>query len=112
MHYRFFFFFNDTATTEIYTLSLHDAFRSKKRFERRATADNACSTAPPLSQVRYRQKYRKRDAQGTLLGRQQLRARVRAQAPRSAGGRTSARRARLPISPLRRLFAGRPRVGG
>src|SRR6202022_1368521 len=23
--YRFFFFFNDTATTEIYTLSLHDA---------------------------------------------------------------------------------------
>jgi len=22
---RFFFFFNDTATTEIYTLSLHDA---------------------------------------------------------------------------------------
>src|ERR1041384_8848222 len=24
-HCRFFFFFNDTATTEIYTLSLHDA---------------------------------------------------------------------------------------
>src|SRR2546422_7853190 len=24
-HYTFFFFFNDTATTEIYTLSLHDA---------------------------------------------------------------------------------------
>src|SRR2546428_5069295 len=24
-HYIFFFFFNDTATTEIYTLSLHDA---------------------------------------------------------------------------------------
>src|SRR2546422_8358989 len=24
-HYHFFFFFNDTATTEIYTLSLHDA---------------------------------------------------------------------------------------
>src|SRR2546423_12481175 len=23
--YKFFFFFNDTATTEIYTLSLHDA---------------------------------------------------------------------------------------
>src|SRR5260370_33578804 len=34
----FFFFFNDTATTEIYTLSLHDAlpiciFRSKTRDE-------------------------------------------------------------------------------
>src|SRR5256885_6809150 len=25
-----FFFFNDTATTEIYTLSLHDVFRSRK----------------------------------------------------------------------------------
>src|SRR2546430_13078870 len=25
MRYSFFFFFNDTATTEIYTLSLHDA---------------------------------------------------------------------------------------
>ena len=24
-HFVFFFFFNDTATTEIYTLSLHDA---------------------------------------------------------------------------------------
>ena len=24
----YFFFFNDTATTEIYTLSLHDVFRS------------------------------------------------------------------------------------
>src|SRR6266496_2120078 len=26
----FFFFFNDTATTEIYTLSLHDALRSRR----------------------------------------------------------------------------------
>src|SRR2546430_15768467 len=25
LHYFYFFFFNDTATTEIYTLSLHDA---------------------------------------------------------------------------------------
>src|SRR2546422_10599571 len=25
VHFSFFFFFNDTATTEIYTLSLHDA---------------------------------------------------------------------------------------
>src|SRR2546425_11757889 len=28
---RFFFFFNDTATTEIYTLSLHDALPISKR---------------------------------------------------------------------------------
>src|SRR5256885_17230806 len=38
----FFFFFNDTATTEIYTLSLHDAlpiFRGRgKREEGRVTA--------------------------------------------------------------------------
>src|SRR3712207_8297934 len=30
----FVFFFNDTATTEIYTLSLHDAFRSDPLAER------------------------------------------------------------------------------
>src|SRR2546422_11386490 len=30
----FFFFFNDTATTEIYTLSLHDALPIFLRFER------------------------------------------------------------------------------
>src|SRR5258707_13321784 len=33
--FHFFFFFNDTATTEIYTLSLHDALpicRSSRRF--------------------------------------------------------------------------------
>src|SRR6266436_8520521 len=31
-HYALsFFFFNDTATTEIYTLSLHDALRSRVR---------------------------------------------------------------------------------
>src|SRR5216683_5551377 len=29
----FFFFFNDTATTEIYTLSLHDALPISRRFE-------------------------------------------------------------------------------
>src|SRR3712207_7289938 len=30
----FFFFFNDTATTEIYTLSLHDALPISRRAER------------------------------------------------------------------------------
>src|SRR2546421_5842043 len=32
----FFFFFNDTATTEIYTLSLHDALPISERGEARA----------------------------------------------------------------------------
>src|SRR6476659_4413029 len=34
----FFFFFNDTATTEIYTLSLHDALPISRSRARRATA--------------------------------------------------------------------------
>src|SRR5256885_15662762 len=37
---RVFFFFNDTATTEIYTLSLHDALPIS------TTSCPACSTAP------------------------------------------------------------------
>src|ERR1039457_3066318 len=36
----FFFFFNDTATTEIYTLSLHDALPIWKR-DRRRRADGS-----------------------------------------------------------------------
>src|SRR2546422_3574554 len=31
MYYLYFFFFNDTATTEIYTLSLHDALPISRR---------------------------------------------------------------------------------
>src|SRR2546421_3558628 len=34
----FFFFFNDTATTEIYTLSLHDALPILRRLHRSAQA--------------------------------------------------------------------------
>src|SRR2546430_17522972 len=39
LSYIFFFFFNDTATTEIYTLSLHDAL---------PISQSQYSTAPPL----------------------------------------------------------------
>src|SRR3712207_7903526 len=43
MHFRMhFFFFNDTATTEIYTLSLHDALP--------ILPDNACGL-PPIFQL-------------------------------------------------------------
>src|SRR2546430_11509407 len=43
----FFFFFNDTATTEIYTLSLHDALPISRRPDRRwgARASGACPRA-------------------------------------------------------------------
>src|SRR3712207_8260135 len=34
VHRCFFFFFNDTATTEIYTLSLHDALPISRNFAR------------------------------------------------------------------------------
>src|SRR5471032_3370803 len=37
---RGFFFFNDTATTEIYTLSLHDALRSQRVMEIAAMRDD------------------------------------------------------------------------
>src|SRR2546430_17081145 len=43
--YPFFFFFNDTATTEIYTLSLHDALPISAGL--RAVSDTACRRALP-----------------------------------------------------------------
>src|SRR2546430_17707018 len=47
----FFFFFNDTATTEIYTLSLHDALpicrRSSARRRRRSPGGGRLSRARP-----------------------------------------------------------------
>src|SRR2546430_14941621 len=46
----FFFFFNDTATTEIYTLSLHDAlpiFGQPENGRRLVYLDNAATTQKP-----------------------------------------------------------------
>src|SRR5258705_9132944 len=42
----FFFFFNDTATTEIYTLSLHDALPICCRLRRRYRRGSSRSAAP------------------------------------------------------------------
>src|SRR2546422_11551603 len=43
LHTSFFFFFNDTATTEIYTLSLHDALPiSRRPAGTGARADHRC----------------------------------------------------------------------
>src|SRR5258707_8668382 len=39
--YSFFFFFNDTATTEIYTLSLHDALPISHRLRREGRRQGA-----------------------------------------------------------------------
>src|SRR2546425_8057047 len=43
--YLFFFFFNDTATTEIYTLSLHDALPISQLAQGTGIARDAAQTA-------------------------------------------------------------------
>src|ERR1039457_5590098 len=48
-HHCFFFFFNDTATTEIYTLSLHDALPISRYRERTI----ACTTCSSILRKRY-----------------------------------------------------------
>src|SRR5256885_8119180 len=63
----FFFFFNDTATTEIYTLSLHDALpissgvaaRSVRR-RRRATGSTAAASPAPAPGPSTRRSWRPR----------------------------------------------------
>src|SRR5258707_3385923 len=40
MYLIFFFFFNDTATTEIYTLSLHDALPICRSMKRRSSSSS------------------------------------------------------------------------
>src|SRR5947208_6666661 len=55
-HYAYFFFFNDTATTEFYTLSLHDALpiltssrnrspSTRRRMDRRSSSTPPSATA-------------------------------------------------------------------
>src|SRR5580693_10092363 len=51
-----FFFFNDTATTEIYTLSLHDALPI-----------SACTPGPPVAPLRARRCHSSRDRKSTRL---------------------------------------------
>src|SRR2546421_8181438 len=55
----FFFFFNDTATTEIYTLSLHDALPISCPARRR-TGGCSTGTAPP-PRARPRRRTARRD---------------------------------------------------
>src|SRR2546422_8677187 len=45
----FFFFFNDTATTEIYTLSLHDALPICRAFTASAFTASSCSARIPCA---------------------------------------------------------------
>src|SRR5215471_20947796 len=61
----FFFFFNDTATTEIYTLSLHDALPISHR--RRRADDRSGYPRPPRSQVSAATRHAGRDRKSTRL---------------------------------------------
>src|SRR5256885_7660205 len=45
------FFFNDTATTEIYTLSLHDALPISPSFRREAWKVSVSTTSAPASSI-------------------------------------------------------------
>src|SRR3712207_7224445 len=50
INFCFYFFFNDTATTEIYTLSLHDALPISRRGSRRGGAPSCRGRAGPADQ--------------------------------------------------------------
>src|SRR3712207_8409856 len=56
LRFRVFFFFNDTATTEIYTLSLHDALpiSAARRCATRPGALPRCSASTSRGPGRYR----------------------------------------------------------
>src|SRR5258708_12288866 len=51
LHTLFFFFFNDTATTEIYTLSLHDALPISSSNAMLPTGANRSSSLPHSAQT-------------------------------------------------------------
>src|SRR5256885_7106063 len=70
----FFFFFNDTATTEIYTLSLHDALPISRRSPRtcRAGCPAPCRARAPPRARRVSRTRRQRDRKSTRLNSSHL----------------------------------------
>src|SRR2546430_12677108 len=76
VEYSFFFFFNDTATTEIYTLSLHDAlpiFAARMRHRRSNAARKRQAlrhrVAPPVVQHRSEEHTSELQSQSNLVCR-------------------------------------------
>src|SRR3712207_8332590 len=63
-----FFFFNDTATTEIYTLSLHDALPISRRLVREPDRSGA-ARRPPLPGTERRGHRLGPDPPGPVVGR-------------------------------------------
>src|SRR6185369_554772 len=109
------FFFNDTATTEIYTLSLHDALPISRRVqgrgaELRLLARRAAEAAPREEPVELRSVAEgARGAEGAGAERRAAAGRVRRPAGRQGAGRIRRARAAddggvhraLPLDPLR-----------
>src|SRR2546427_10958718 len=62
-----FFFFNDTATTEIYTLSLHDALPISMPSSKQQTSENAAH--PLRSAVRRRGTVALKEARSHAIGK-------------------------------------------
>src|SRR2546426_4989434 len=77
MHSLLFFFFNDTATTEIYTLSLHDALpisaqrRAKSACSLRKPYPG-CTASHPVSRATARSCSTSRDRKSTRLNSSHL----------------------------------------
>src|SRR2546426_6966950 len=75
-----FFFFNDTATTEIYTLSLHDALpisllrcrRRRSGQDRRGGAPSGCRAPAPAVPAERRRPSALRDRKSTRLNSSHL----------------------------------------
>src|SRR5258707_5889859 len=69
----FFFFFNDTATTEIYTLSLHDALPISHDLRVNGRALRTCAqTAPRKNYLPWRRIFRSEEHTSELQSRQYL----------------------------------------
>src|SRR2546429_854591 len=68
----YFFFFNDTATTEIYTLSLHDALPICAR-RRRARGERAAAPSSSGPSTRPRSRDRAREARAATPDRKSTR---------------------------------------
>src|SRR5258707_15577355 len=70
--FRIFFFFNDTATTEIYTLSLHDALPISTSMAPVAEPDRDPAAVRRLAGPRRRRRRRSEEHTSELQSRQYL----------------------------------------
>src|SRR3989442_2391804 len=68
-----FFFFNDTATTEIYTLSLHDALPIFPQFVVIARGGVGLARVPQHERLAVRQRYSSQDRKSTRLNSSHVR---------------------------------------